>query len=43
MVKVDYLEKLAKGNSPELTIIKNPYESYFKPIKMKSAVFMMGD
>ena len=43
VVKVDYLEKLAKGNSPELTIIKNPYESYFKPIKMKSAVFMMGE
>lgn len=43
VVKVDYLEKLAKGNSPELTIIENPYESYFKPVKMKSAVFMMGE
>lgn len=43
VVKVDYLEKLAKGNSPELTIIKNPFESYFKPVKMKSATFMIGE
>lgn len=43
VVKVDYLEKLAKGNSPELTIINNPFESYFKPVKMKSATFMIGE
>lgn len=43
IVKIDYLEKLIKGNSPEMMIFENPYELLFKPEKMKEATFMIGE
>lgn len=43
IVKIDYLEKLLKSDSPEIMIFDRPYDRYFKPHKMKEATFMIGE
>lgn len=39
LVKVDYLERLIKDESPEVMVFDAPYNTFFKPEKMKEATF----
>lgn len=44
LVKIDYLERLLKGESPEVMVFDSPYDTFFKPEKMKEATFKIeGD
>ncbi len=43
IIKLDYLERLLKDESPEIMIINSPYDKYFRPEKMKEATFIMGE
>ena len=44
LIKVDYLERMLKGESPEIMVFDAPYDTFFKPEKMKEATFMVeGD
>lgn len=43
IIKLDYLDRLLKDESPEITIISSPYDKYFRPEKMKEATFIMGE
>lgn len=44
LVKIDYLERLLKGESPEVMVFASPYNTFFKPEKMKEATFKIeGD
>lgn len=39
LIKVDYLEKILKGDSPEIMVFKSPYDNFFKPEQMQEATF----
>ena len=39
LIKIDYLEKILKGESPEVMVFDSPYDTFFKPEKMKEATF----
>lgn len=44
LIKIDYLEKILKGESPEVMVFDAPYDTFFKPEKMKEATFKVeGD
>lgn len=44
LIKIDYLERILKGESPEVMVFDSPYETFFKPEKMKEATFKVeGD
>lgn len=44
LIKVDYLERLLKNDSPDLMVFDMPYETFFKPEKMQEATFRIeGD
>lgn len=39
LIKIDYLERILKGESPEVMVFASPYDTFFKPEKMKEATF----
>ena len=39
LVKIDYIEHLITGNSPDIRIFSSPFEYFFKPNQMHSAIF----
>lgn len=39
LIKIDYLEKILKGESPEIMVFKSPYDTFFKPEQMQEATF----
>lgn len=44
LIKIDYLERILKGESPEIMVFDSPYDRFFKPEKMKEATFKIeGD
>ena len=44
LIKIDYLERILKGKSPEVMVFDSPYDTFFKPEKMKEATFKVeGD
>ena len=44
LAKIDYLEKILRGESPEVMVFDAPYDTFFKPEKMKEATFKVeGD
>lgn len=44
LIKVDYLERILNGESPEVMVFDSPYDTFFKPEKMKEATFIVeGD
>ena len=44
LIKIDYLERILKGESPEVMVFDSPYDTFFKPEKMKEATFKVeGD
>lgn len=44
LIKIDYLERILKGESPEMMVFDSPYDVFFKPEKMKEATFKVeGD
>ena len=44
LIKVDYLERILKDESPEIMVFDSPYDTFFKPEKMKEATFKIeGD
>lgn len=44
LVKIDYLERILNGESPDVIVFDTPYETFFKPKKMKEATFRIeGD
>ena len=44
LIKIDFLERILKGESPEVMVFDSPYDVFFKPEKMKEATFKVeGD
>ena len=44
LIKIDYLERMLKGEGPEVMVFESPYDTFFKPEKMKEATFKVeGD
>ncbi|MBO5238712.1 MAG: DUF3883 domain-containing protein [Lachnospiraceae bacterium] len=44
LIKIDFLERILKGESPEVMVFDSPYNVFFKPEKMKEATFKVeGD
>ena len=44
LIKIDFLERILKGESPEVMVFDSPYDAFFKPEKMKEATFRVeGD
>lgn len=44
LIKIDFLERILKGESPEVMVFDSPYDTFFKPEKMKEATFKVeGD
>lgn len=44
LIKVNWLEKLLKNESPDMYVFSSPYDLFFKPEKMKEATFRVeGD
>lgn len=44
LIKIDYLEKILRNESPEVMVFISPYDTFFKPEKMKEATFKIeGD
>lgn len=44
LITIDYLERILKGESPEIMVFDSPYDTFFKPEKMKEATFKIeGD
>lgn len=39
IIKIDWLERLLKNESPEMYVFSSPYKLFFKPEKMKEATF----
>lgn len=39
LIKIDYFERILKGESPEVMVFDSPYDIFFKPEKMKEATF----
>ena len=42
LIKLNKLENLIGGKSPEIIAIINPYEKLFKPKHIKEATFIIG-
>lgn len=42
LIKVNNLEMLLHGGSPDIIVITNPYEKLFKPKHIKEATFIIG-
>lgn len=44
LIKIDYLERILKGEGPEVMVFDSPYDTFFRPEKMKEATFKVeGD
>ena len=44
LIKIDFFERILKGESPEVMVFDSPYDTFFKPEKMKEATFKVeGD
>ena len=39
LIKIDFLERILKDESPEVMVFDSPYDAFFKPEKMKEATF----
>ena len=39
LIKIDYLERILKGESPEVMVFDSPFDTFFRPEKMKEAIF----
>ena len=44
LIKIDYLERILKSESPEVMVFDSPFDTFFRPEKMKEAIFKaVGD
>ena len=39
IIKINWLEKIIKNESPDVYVFESPYIKFFKPEKMKEATF----
>ena len=42
LVKINNFDKLLKEQSPDIIVIRNPYDKLFHPKHMKEATFIIG-
>ena len=42
IIKLNNIERLLQGGSPDIIVIINPYEKLFHPKHMKDATFVIG-